>query len=93
MSYLGLHAIAMAVVVVLDQDPRNTTFDANVMREHLEQCFSKEEVTAFPPAPRGISVSQTRRRFSNVTSAMVPRFFHNQIYETNRLRPRRHTTH
>lgn len=44
----GLHAIANATSIAYGQDPLKMKYDESLMREHLIQCFSKNDLELFP---------------------------------------------
>ena len=44
----GLFAIAFASIIAHGDDPGCYTFDQNLMRDHLHQCFIKGAFSSFP---------------------------------------------
>lgn len=49
----GLFAIAFAVSLCHEEDPRRLTFDRSAMRKHLLNCLTKGEITPFPRKSEG----------------------------------------
>ena len=49
-SDCGLFATAFAEALCKHIDPNMLTFNQDLMREHLKQCYEKQEMTSFPAA-------------------------------------------
>ena len=44
----GVYAIAFATALMFDTDPSKITFDSQNMRQHLIECFTRQNLTSFP---------------------------------------------
>ena len=69
----GVFAIAYAVNILNGIEPDGVVFDQSKMREHLIQCFEKQDLQPFPIYRRVETTKPTIQKDNSSTSWIKPR--------------------